>query len=261
MNINPPSRPPREPRTLDERATEVLSVLGLPTDTPDLRDRVKTFIVCNGYYGVLAAARKTADHARGGRVATPWAYTVGVYNNNLAQLSHLYYLTYWAETGLRSQLDLYYVVANGEAWHRFPDTYLPSGRVDNFFAAHDNIGIRWQYVRGPGRRREIVAPATLAAFLEKVTMGWLIQMVIHLHQQTRSRGILVTRAGERIATSEVIRLVEAAKDARNDVAHNHLLTLNQYTRYRDDLLRLLEIMRYDVDKAVAGVERVRAALL
>jgi len=244
MSINPPARAPREPRTLDERATQVLDVLGLPTDAPDLRDRVKTFIVCNGYHGVLAAAANTARHAQGGTVANPWAYTVGVYNNNLAQLSHLYYLTHWAETGLRSQLDLHYVVANGEAWHRFPDTYLPPRRVDNFFAAHGAMGIRWQYVRGAGRRQEIVTPATPAEFLEKVTMGWLIQMVIHVHQHTRSRGILVTRTGKRIATSEVIRLVEAARDARNDVAHNHLLTLDQYTRYRDTLRRLLEIMRY-----------------
>ncbi len=59
----------------------------------------------------------------------------------------------------------------------------------------------------------------------------------------------------------MIRLVEAARDARNDVAHHHLLRLDQYTRYRVNLLRLLAIMRYDVDKVVAGVERVRAALL
>ncbi len=261
MNVNPPSITPQDPRTLDGRSVQVLTVLGLPTDDAVWRDRIKTFIVCNGYHSVLSAALATARRMRTGRVSAPWGYTVGVYNNNLAQLSYLYYLTHWAETGLRSQLDLHYVIANGEAWHRFPDNYLPIGRVDNFFAAHNETGIHWEHLQGPGRRREIVAPTSPADFLERVTMGWLIQMVIYLHLRTRSRGILVARSGDTITTTEATSLVETARDARNAVAHNRSITLDQYTRYRDRLLRLLKIMRYDVDKAVAGVESLRAALL
>ena len=56
MSVNSSSEPPRD---LYGQATAILTTLHLPTDDPALRQRIETFILCNGYLGVYTAARST----------------------------------------------------------------------------------------------------------------------------------------------------------------------------------------------------------
>ncbi len=262
MNVNPGSRPPV---TLDERAAAILATLHVPHADPEDRRRLRTFIQCNGYRSVLDAARYTASQAKKETIDNPWAYTIQVYNGNLARLSYLYGLIHWAEAGLRSQLDAHYVPLFGATWHVSPEKYLSINSVNQFLEAHKPFGhITAREVRGGAGaivRKEIVTPATPSEFLEHVTTGWLVSMVRYLHDRSRSRAILVQPNGDQTSPQEAGLFYQQLKDARNAVAHNNYMSNEEFTKYQATLLTLLGVLHFDVAKALGRVEEIRATLV
>jgi len=168
MNVNTPSRV--NLRTVADRVRAVFTTLKLAPGDMALRRQVGTFITCNGYQSVLRAAQLTAKQAEREDIADPWAYTIAVYNGNLARLSHLYTLTHWVENGLRSQFDLHYGATLGATWHRFPDQYLPRDSPANFLSLHASMGVESRDVPWSDRgrpRKEIPRPADAALFVRE----------------------------------------------------------------------------------------------
>ncbi len=151
---------------IEQRTTRVLATIGLPSDDAGLRRRVKTFILCNGYDRVFLAARYTAAQAAKEHIANPWAYTVQVYNGNLARLSCLYILTHWAESGLRSQVDLHFTRAVGATWYRFPRDYLPSRQAPIFASDPAQRGLRWEQDRYSPLGKHLANVRSPGEFLE-----------------------------------------------------------------------------------------------
>lgn len=262
MNVNTPSRV--NLRTVEDRVRAVFTTLKLAPGDMALRRQVGTFITCNGYQSVLRAAQLTAKQAEREDIADPWAYTIAVYNGNLARLSHLYTLTHWVENGLRSQFDLHYGATLGATWHRFPDQYLPRDSPANFLSLHASMGVESRDVPWSDRgrpRKEITRPADAALFLETVTFGWLLTMVRYLHSRTQGRGILMTAAGRFTSPQQARALLDTAKMARNVVAHNHYLDTGRYESHRAELSTLLEILHFDVIRALTRTEAIRADIV
>jgi len=247
-------------RTLHECVMTLLTLLELPVNDDGLRQRVKTFILCNGFDGVYRAARFTA--IRGNHepniIAEPWSYTVRVYNGNLARLNYLYTLSHWAESGLRSQLDLHYTVTLGETWPRDPRRYLDGREVNSFLQATRNL-LPWEQV--PGVPMMQVSDAiTSTEFLERISLSWLKQMVLKIHGGD-ARRILVGQDGRTINYQRAKSLLEAAVTIRNAVAHNRYLTNEVYTKGEQNLLDLLAILHFDVAKALRNLEIERTPLI
>ena len=263
MNVNHPTQPPL---TIEERATVILRTLDLPQTDQVYRRRIKTFVTSNGYQPVLDAARYTARQAAKETISDPWAYTIQVYNGNLARLSHLYGLVHWAENGLRSQLDLNYARVLGPTWHAYPDQYLPLNSVANFLAVHERLSLPITAVafptgRGVVQSWQIVTPATPGEFLESVTTGWLVSMARYLHRRSRARAILVRLDGQQTSPQEAETFFGHLKAARNAVAHNHYMSNEEFARHHDTLLVLLTVLHFDVATALSRVDALRADLV
>jgi hypothetical protein len=272
MDVNSARKPARSPLpsppTLDARALQVLVTLGHPstvaTDDPDLFRRVRTFIVCNGYEGVLRAAHYTASRSAkreiGEDIGEPWPYTVRVFNNNLARMSHLYVLTHWAESGLRSQVDLRLTRPFGAAWYRFPERYLSAGRVQYFWGDAAHRELRWETDRAAAAGKRVADYGSGAAFLDQISMGWLVNIVVYSYEGHLGR-FLVAASGDLVILTEAASLLDAAKKARNAVAHNRYLKNDEYREASAKLLRLLNALQFDVAKALLRVEAARRGVL
>lgn len=256
MNSNPQAG---SPANVTGRARVVLTTLGLPTGNPAPRHQVETFITCNGYQGVLRAATYTARRATQEQIRDPWAYTIDVYNGNLARLSYLYLLVHWIESGLRSQLDLYYAGAGGATWHRVPERYLPRDSVTQFLVEHAHLGIKAEYPRQSSATREVVEPEEAADFLERVMFGPLVTMVIYAHRRQPAR-ILVPPEGRLLPSAAESRL-RGVKDIRNIVAHNQYVDNRGFEKYEGQLLDVLSVLRFDVAKALSRSEERRTRLV
>jgi hypothetical protein len=257
MTVNPTNGP----RTLNDRVMRILEILDLPVRDVGIQERVKTFVVCNGFEGVYHAAALTASKAaeQPGVINDPWAYTVQVYNRNLARLSYLYTLSHWAESGLRSQVDQYYTDTLGASWHRDPRTYL-EGRQINSFVQETKTLISWEEISGAIAMR-VAAPMDPASFLERVSLAWLTQMALNAHRKGAHR-ILVPRDGRSVDYLRIKALLENAVTARNSVAHNRLIRRTSiYNDYEKTLLDLLVILRFDVARALRRLEMGRASLV
>jgi hypothetical protein len=236
MSVNLPAIPPRD---LYGQATAVLTMLHLPTDIPALRQRVETFILCNGFHGVYAAARSTArlftsDHPE--VIHDPWPYTIRIFNRNLARSSYLYSLRHWVESGLRSQLDLHYTKQLGTTWHRRPSAYIERRQVPRFQMDYDQQ-LGWQDQSNTPEKL-IVDPVEPVLFLQRLSLRWLTNVVLHVHKQN-NRTILV-RADQRTTDPRrVAALLDAAVGIRNAVAHNHPISNEVFTKTEQQLLELL----------------------
>lgn len=130
------------PSPLDLYVTDILETLHLSIDDEGLRQRVGMFIRCNGYKNVLKAAKNASERHQRSPLDDPWAYTVSNFNNNLAQLAHLYLLIHWTECGLRSHLDLEYRGLLNPNWYRDPNNYLPPERITGF-VKDKALGLKW----------------------------------------------------------------------------------------------------------------------
>jgi len=256
MHVNPPDQ---APRTASDQATRILTNLGLPTDDMNVRKRVETFIICNGYAGVQRAAQLTQRQMQRNPqlVADPWPYTVRVYNANAARLSYLYVLTHWAESGLRSQLHHYQLRALGETWHRFPTNYL-NGRQIHDFIQQTRWLITWD--KPPGMPEQVARPATPTEFLEQISLAWLAKMVLFAHRKN-ARLILVHPIDGNIDYQRAESILKASEDARNAVAHHKYITNEAYAKGEAALLKLLHLLQFDVAKALRGVEIERRLLV
>jgi hypothetical protein len=208
----------------------------------------------------LRAAQYTAKRAAKEPISDPWAYTVAVFNNNLARLGLLYDLTHWAESGIRSQVDLGLSVAFGDTWYRYPERYLPTHQLTYFIGDAAHRDLRWESDTRAAAGKRVADYPSPADFLEQITFGWLIQIVLHGYY-AHLRGILVTRDGKPVTRDEAISLLEAARVARNAVAHNRYMTNEQYRWSITRLLRLLELLRFDVAKAIQRLARSRNAVV
>ncbi len=192
-----------------------------------------------------------------------WRYTVDVYNGNLARLSYLYLLVHWIESGLRSQLDLYYTFPNGPTrqaesqWHRSPGLYLPRDSVTNFLSAHGHLGIVVEYPKPSSP--EIVEPEQSADFLERVTFGWLITMVTYAHR--RKPTAIIVDPEKHLMPSEAKSKLEEIRKIRNTVAHNQYINNEQFESYQKQLLYFLKVLRFDVVKALERSEEERTKLV
>jgi hypothetical protein len=250
---------PEPPRSLPDRTSAILSALRIPANDSALRQRIETFIVCNGFYGVYRVAIEVARHMaqHPGTIYDPWAYTVRAYNGNLARLSYLYTLTHWAENGLRSQLDAYQMMALGAMWHRDPRRYL-DGRQVNSFQIEYAAQFTW---REQANRPEklIDDPATPSELLERISLAWLNQMVLKVHRGN-PRAILASR-GNVVDYLRAEALLRQAATIRNAVAHNRLIGNDVFHKGEADLLALLAVLQFDVAEALRNSERERTALL
>jgi len=260
MNNNPPIR---TPPTIAGRVTAVLTMLGLPPTDDYRRHQVESFIKCNGYQGVLRAVNFTVERAAHTSIHNPWRYTIDAYNGNLARLSYLYLLVHWIESGLRSQLDLYYTFPNGPTrqaesqWHRSPRLYLPRDSVTNFLSEHGHLGIVVDYPKPSSP--EIVRPEQSADFLERVTFGWLITMVTYAHG--RKATAIIVDPDKHLIPSEAKSKLEGIRKIRNTVAHNQYINNKQFESYQEQLLYFLKVLRFDVVKALERSEEERTKLV
>lgn len=250
---------PSDPLT--RRAATVLAALGIATNAaPELHRHVKTFIACNGYDSVLRATRYTASQMTKEFVHDPWAYTIHVFNGHLARLSYLYTLTHWIESALRSQIDLRLTVALGDVWYRFPARYLPVRAAETFFGDAALRAIRWERDHNAVTGKRVAEYASAGEFIEELTVGWLIQIVVHGYHGNL-RGMLATPMGNLATLPEARALLERARDARNVVAHNRYLTNEEFADAQSKLPRLLTLLQFDVRKALERSEAARSPLI
>ncbi|MGH2355620.1 MAG: hypothetical protein ACRDJN_28775 [Chloroflexota bacterium] len=263
MKVNTPRTAAAAPADLlEQRVIAILAALGpsaLSAD-PGLRGRVRAFIECNGYEGVHRAARITARKARREAVSDPWAYTVQVFNGTLARLSYIYGLVHLVENALRSQVDLAYTRAWGPNWYLIPSRYVPPGRENEFVGGIVHTRLRWDPRADPRRPKQILPLESSAAFLDGISMGWLVQLVLHGHAG-HLHGVLVSLDGTVVRRSQAKKLLDIARRARNAVAHNRPVTNEEFREASAALVRLLEALRFDVPKALHRTERTRLSLV
>lgn len=99
-----------------------------------------------------------------------------------------------------------------------------------------------------------------AASLEGISLGWLVQIVLHGHTG-HLRQVLVNRDGTVVRRSQAERLLNTATRARNTVAHNRAIPDEEFREAVDALMRLLEALRFDAPKALNRIERTRRSLV
>jgi hypothetical protein len=91
-------------------------------------------------------------------------------------------------------------------------------------------------------------------------MGWLNTIVLHAHQQN-PHALLVRSTGRPILNTEAVTLVGAAKEARNAVAHHRYMSNERFVNDQSKLLRLLEVLQFDVANAIDRIEALRSSLV
>ncbi len=235
----------------------ILATLGLPLDDASLRQRVTTFVICNGFEGVYRATRvtrKTLDQGRGTDIDDPWAYTVRVYNRDLAKLSYLYSLRHWVEMGLRSQADQHHIMTLGARWHRDPRNYL-DGRQPHSFQQEYVKPFTWIPIANETAML-IDEPEMPSMFMDRISLNWLTQIVLNVHKKD-ARRILVDAQGKKVDFLKAQALLSDAVEIRNAVAHNRFVSNEVFMKGEKDLLDLLRILQFDVEKAVKRTEDER----
>jgi len=249
--------------TLDDRAAEILTLLNVPDGErgTDLVRRVKTFIQCNGYDGVRRAAAGVGKQiAQDTQFRDSWAFTINAYNANLAHLSILYTLTHLVETSLRSNVDMLLTQAfrHGD-WYRTPHLYLRREDIAYFVSDAMQPEIQWETVPGGKQPTQIRALNGSASFMEQLTFGWLMKIVLYGYQPPNRflAGTLLTPEGKAVSASQAEKLLSSAKNARNAVAHNHYIPLNAYQSAHQNLVTLLQLLRFDLVKAIPRIEGMR----
>jgi hypothetical protein len=216
-------------------------------------------LACNPYSSVLRAARQTVKRSTRDGIEDLWAYTVSLYSGNLARLSHLYSLTHLAECGLRTQVDLRLTAAYGEKWHVSPDSYLPSHQIPRFVGDQTLKDITWSIDPTAMGGYRVQSPGSASDFLERITLGWLNQFILAGYVGPL-REVLVTPEGRPLPYSQVEDLLDVARDARNDVAHNRYVPNERYAKAETKLVTLLSALRFDVANTLRRVDEARAAL-
>lgn len=261
MSVNTSKLSDRPPQDLSGQAVAILARLQLPLDDAVLRRRIETFILCNGFHGVYVATQSTAklitrNHAEA--VKDPWPYTIRLFNQNLARSSYLYTLTHWVENGLRSQLDLHHTKYLGATWHTRPNSYMEPRHVIRFQTDHQQE-LSWRD-QAVGPEKLIEEPSTPVEFLQRISFRWLAHFVSFAHKKN-NRLILVRADGTLSDPRLVATLLDAAVDIRNDVAHNRPVRNEVFTKAEQQLLQLLDLLRFDVAKALEESEIQRMALI
>jgi len=247
-----------ELRVENERARAVMAHLDIPLNDARMLRQVRKFIACNGYIDVLNAAEITKEEAQRITINSKWGHTIGVYNKNFARLSYLYTLTHWVESGLRSQVDIYYTRHFGIMWHLHPDKYIYPNSVALFRDMSKSGIIAQQDKNG---RIEITEPTTAHKFLSRLTLGILSSMVLYLHIGTRGAGVLVDSRGNKTSRQDVRSALKDAKNARNAVAHNRTMHPKEFDEYNNKLLKLLHLMGFDVAQAIDRAEEARNVII
>ena len=242
----------RDPYDSPARTAAILRILGIEESEIDASRRVQRFAECNGFAGVMAAAEFTASRTT--EIKDPWRYAVHVFNHNLGRLSLLYVLTHWAERSLRSRIDMGLTRAIGPSWHEVPDGYLPERSI-GYFVGDKSQPIRW--TPDPRLRGRMRAETTSSVeFLEAVTLGWLVQVMLH-NYRPRLSGCLVRPDGSSASFDEAQSLLDVCNETRREVAHNRYIPNHAYSRQLNHLMRLLELLQFDVTRALARSEQAR----
>ncbi len=248
MNVNPtgPQRPLQTP------VDEVASVLGLDlTADRELRRKIDRFIQVNGAAGVLRAAEYTSK--RLDRVRDPWAFTVDVFNSNLARLSFLYAFVHWVEIGLRSRVGTALRNAHGDTWFEDPSCYLP--QKDHYAFSVDRAQPTvWR--RDHAKQQMVPNYADGTTFLESVTFGWLGTVAVFIFDQ-HLVDVLVKLDGSRLDRDELSKLVRDCSDARRLVAHNGYISDNGFREQQMSGRRLMDVLGFDLEKCLNKFENAR----
>jgi hypothetical protein len=84
--------------------------------------------------------------------------------------------------------------------------------------------------------------------------------VLFAHKKN-NKLILVRADSSTSDPRSVHTLLDAAVDIRNDVAHNRSISNEVFAKAEAQLLQLLDILRFDVEKALLETERQRDALI
>ncbi len=74
-------------------------------------------------------------------------------------------------------------------------------------------------------------------------------------------GILTGPTGNQTSRQKVRSALKEAKEARNAVAHNRIIDSGKFEHYNKELLELLDIMHFDVAKALDRSEKVRGLVI
>jgi hypothetical protein len=246
--------PPAPSRLLEGYARNVLRELGIPeTDEATVR-RVMGFIQCNGYPGVIAAARETAATAKRRAIAEPWDHARGVFNEGLARANLLHALLHLAETALRAWTDLRLEVGVGARWHLQVYSLLDARGQQLLDKDWGERQVK-DAKTGRVRLREPRDFTSGAEFLESIsfaTLRGLIRCTYGKHQ-----GLVLTRGGIDVPWSALRADLEAINTGRNEVAHCRTVARGDFNHLTTKLIDLLEVLRFDVEKTVYRTEIAR----
>lgn len=236
---------------LSDRASEIARVLGF-SDDPAILRRIERFCETNGYAGLLRAARYTAARPN---IRDPWNFTIKAYNYNLARLSLLYSLCHWAETGLRSRVELAMSEARGDGWFLDVSAYLPGDRVPEFVRDRSQ-GTVWRM----DGEEWVPNYTTGTEFLDSVNLGWLRQIVIHNYSDVLL-GSFRRPTGEAAPVDELSRLVAEVNECRKKVAHNAYVDDAPFLGMLKSAKRLVTLLGFDLSVLLPRSEAARTAVV
>lgn len=107
--------------------------------------------------------------------------------------------------------------------------------------------------------KRLKSPDTSDGFLDSLTLGYLKEMVLHAHGNHPDR-FMVGPGNARVDHGRLESLLKICNEARRKVAHNRQIPKDSFGNYQRDVTELLELLHFDVDKVLAGVERRRQDL-
>jgi len=88
---------------------------------------------------------------------------------------------------LRARINLEYQALHGQGWYRHPDHYLRSGTVGYFVTDRQLTEITWRTISGSPPRKVVESPGTGEEFLERISIGYLMGMALHLYDLRPAR--------------------------------------------------------------------------
>jgi hypothetical protein len=216
---------------------------------------VARFVLVNGPWWVIEATKRAClrlQAARAGTaaaVAEPWVYLRAVVNGRPARAQHLYLLLFLWETSLRARIDYEYSVTAGEDWFRDPDQYLSIGHAFHLYTDQAElferdttgkllVGSRYRTARG---------------FMRELYLGALHNMLLDKWDTVFKARLPHPLQGEIIA-SQVNSWLRDAFSARREVMHADRIELAFFQQSVAALTLLLEMLGFDVTKALAAIE-------
>lgn len=241
-----------------KQITDRLVAAGAKEDAFPAQPKIARFIKVNGFWWVMQAVRITENRIRAGAegsarpVVDPWEFVKAIVNGRPARAKYLYVLLHLWESSLRARIDMYFSLVRGELWYLDPSSYLSVGHTERLVDVQSNL------FRPDSDCPELLIAdtrrfPTARAFMRELYIDALHNILAD-NWDTFFRGRLPHPVRGPILATELKAWLRSAQDARNSVMHADIIENVLFRQSADALRPLLELLEFDVDKTLKGID-------